>query len=113
MVIAFAVVDRFGVVGLGASGSIAYSVSAVVALFLLHRRIGKFFDASTIVTIAKLVLSSAVMGLAVWAFLGFTDLSDLPTFLCAATIGISVYATLLVLLKVDEAKLTMARLMRR
>jgi len=113
LAIAFSVVDRFGVVGLGASGSIAYSVFAVVALFLIHRRIGTFFDASTIMTIAKLVLSSAVMGLAVWAFLGFTDLSDLPTFLCAATIGIGVYATLLVLLKVEEAKLTMARLLRR
>jgi putative peptidoglycan lipid II flippase len=113
LVIAFVVVDRFGVVGLGASGSIAYSVFAVVALFLLHHRIGRFFDASTIVTIAKLVLSSAVMGLAVWAFLTFTDLGDLPTFLCAAAIGIGVYATLLVLLRVDEAKLLVTRLLRR
>ena len=113
LTIAFSVVDRFGVVGLGASGSVAYSVFAVIALLLLHRRIGRFLDAATITTIAKLVLSSAVMGFIVWAFLHFTNLSDLSTLVCAALLGICVYAASLFVLRVDEARITADRLLRR
>jgi putative peptidoglycan lipid II flippase len=113
LAIAFIVVDRFGVVGLGASGSIAYSVFAVIALFLLHRRIGRYLDPATILTIAKLLVATGLMGAGVWMLLRFASMSDLLTIVSAGALGISIYTGMLVLLRVDEAKSVLVRLVRR
>ena len=113
LAIAFIVVDRFGVVGLGASGSIAYSVFAVIALFLLHRRIGRYLDPVTILTIAKLLVATGLMGAGVWMLLRFASMSDLLTIVSAGALGISIYTGMLVLLRVDEAKSVLVRLVRR
>jgi len=113
LAIAFLVVDRFGVVGLGASGSIAYSVFAVIALALLHRRIGLFLDPNTLLTISKLLLASVVMGVAVWFLIASTSLSDLVTVIGAGVIGIAIYAAMLFALRVNEAKAVLNRFVRR
>ncbi len=113
LAIAFVVVDRFGVVGLGASGSIAYSAFAVVALFLLHRRIGRYFDQPTILAITKLLVATVVMGIGVWLLITFVTMSDLLTVIIAGALGIAIYAGMLVLLRVEEAKSVMSRLARR
>ncbi|CAB4640663.1 unannotated protein [freshwater metagenome] len=113
LVIAFIVVDRFGVVGLGASGSIAYSVFAVVALALLHRRIGRYLDPATVYTIAKLVAASTVMGAGVWLLLAATSMSDLFTVIFAGVVGVAIYGAMLVVLRIDEAKSVMNRFVRR
>lgn len=113
LVIAFLVVDRFGVVGLGASGSIAYSVFALIALALLHRRIGRFLDPSTLATIAKMLVASVVMGIGVWLMLAATSFSDLFTVIGAGLLGVALYAAMLFLLRVDEAKAVVNRLVRR
>ena len=113
LAIAFVVVDRFGVVGLGASGSIAYSVFAVVALFLLHRRIGRYFDPPTILAITKLLAATVVMGIGVWLLITFVTMSDLLSVIIAGALGIIIYAGMLVLLRVEEAKSVMSRLVRR
>jgi putative peptidoglycan lipid II flippase len=112
LVIAFIVVDRFGVVGLGASGSIAYSVFAVVALALLHRRIGRYLDPATVYTIAKLVAASTVMGAGVWLLLAATSMSDLFTVIFAGVVGVAIYGAMLVVLRIDEAKSVMNRFVR-
>jgi putative peptidoglycan lipid II flippase len=113
LAIAFIVVDRFGVVGLGASGSIAYSVFAVVALFLLHRRIGRYLDPATILAITKLLAATVVMGVGVWLLIQFASMSDLLTIISAGALGVIIYAGMLLLLRVDEAKSAMSRLVRR
>lgn len=113
LAIAFVVVDRFGVVGLGASGSVAYSIFAVVALILLHRRIGRFLDRTTVQTIAKILAASAVMGFVVWLFVSATALNDLATVVCAGLLGVALYAMLLFALRVDEAKSVLNRLVKR
>jgi putative peptidoglycan lipid II flippase len=113
LTVAFMVVDRFGVVGLGASGSIAYSVFAVVALFLLHRRIGRYLDPATILAITKLLAATVVMGVGVWLLIQFASMSDLLTIIFAGALGIIIYAGMLVLLRVDEAKSLTRRLVRR
>ncbi len=113
LAIAFLVVDRFGVVGLGASGSIAYSVFAVIALALLHRRIGRFLDPATLLTLVKLLVASIVMGAAVWVLITATSMNDLFTVIGAGVIGIAIYAAMLFALGVDEAKSVANRLMRR
>jgi putative peptidoglycan lipid II flippase len=113
LAIAFIVVDRFGVVGLGASGSIAYSVFAVVALFLLHRRIGRYLDPATILAITKLLAATVVMGVGVWLLIQSASMSDLLTIISAGALGVIIYAGMLLLLRVDEAKSAMSRLVRR
>jgi putative peptidoglycan lipid II flippase len=113
LAIAFVVVDRFGVVGLGASGSIAYSVFAVVALFLLHRRIGRYLDPATILAITKLLAATVVMGVGVWLLIQSASMSDLLTIISAGALGVIIYAGMLLLLRVDEAKSAMSRLVRR
>jgi putative peptidoglycan lipid II flippase len=113
LAIAFAVVDRFGVVGLGASGSIAYCVFAVVALYLLHRRIGRYLDSATILAITKLLAATAVMAVGVGMLITFASMSDLLTIVLAGALGIILYAGMLVLLRVDEAKSVVSRLVRR
>ena len=113
LTVAFVVVDRFGVVGLGASGSVAYSVFAVVALFLLHRRIGRYLDPATILAITKMLAATAVMGVGVWLLITVKPMSDMLTIISAGALGIIIYAGMLLLLRVDEAKSAMSRLVRR
>lgn len=113
LAIAFLVVDRFGVVGLGSSGSIAYTAFAVIALVLLHRRIGRYLDRHTTMTIIKISVATAVMALAVWALVGLASFGDIVTVALAATVGLVVYAGLLLGLRVDEARSVTARLLRR
>lgn len=110
LAIAFLVVDRFGIVGLGASGSIAYTGFALVALVLLHRRIGPFLDAATRLTILKVFLSTAIMGAIVWGFLHLTAFDDLLTVVVAGSLGIATYAAMLTSLRVDEVRSVMGRL---
>ncbi|MEX1217564.1 MAG: murein biosynthesis integral membrane protein MurJ [Acidimicrobiales bacterium] len=111
--IAFLLVDRFGVVGLGASGSIAYSVFAVIALFLLHRRIGSFFDHATITAIAKMSVSSLVMAGVVWSFISVTSLSDLMTSVIGGLLGLAVYCVMIIIFRVEEARSVLTRIIRR
>jgi peptidoglycan biosynthesis protein MviN/MurJ (putative lipid II flippase) len=113
LVIAFIVVDRFEVVGLAASGSIAYCVSAVVALALLHRRIGTFLDTETLSTVTKIVLASAIMGVVVWAFLRIVSLHDIATLVIASVLGVLVYGVALTVLRVKETSMVLGRLRGR
>ncbi|MEI7623130.1 MAG: murein biosynthesis integral membrane protein MurJ [Actinomycetes bacterium] len=113
LTIAFVLVDRFGVVGLGASGSLAYSLFAVVALALLHRRIGTFLDPATIATIVKITIATVTMGIGVWVLLALTELNDALTVISGGIVGIGLYAALLFALRVDEARWVVHRLVRR
>jgi len=112
LAIAFFVVDRFGVVGLGSSGSIAYSLFAVLALVVLHRRIGRFLDAATLLTLGKLTAAASFMGCAVWIVTATTSLSDAMTVGAAALVGVATYTAMLFILKVDEVR-TVVRVLRR
>jgi putative peptidoglycan lipid II flippase len=113
LALAFFLVEKFEVVGLGASGSIAYSIFAIVALVLLHRRIGRFLDAATLSTLLKLAGSSIAMGAAVWLFLSLTSFNDLITVIGAGALGVAVYAALVITLRVDEARSVITKLVRR
>lgn len=113
LAVAFAVVDRFEVVGLAASGSISYSVCAVLALVLLHRRIGRFLDQETVATVLKIVVATAIMGVVVWGFLEAVSLHDVPTLVIAAPLGAVVYGAMLTVLRVKETSLVLGRLRGR
>jgi len=53
------------------------------------------------------------MGIAVWLLLAATSFSDLFTVIGAGVLGVAIYAMMLFLLRVDEAKTVMNRVVRR
>jgi len=112
VIIAILVVDRFEVVGLATANSIGYSLFAIVALVLLHRRSGGFLSSHGGVDLLKIVVATAVMGLAVWSTMHLRDLADLPSLLVGAAVGALVYAGLLVALRIDETEMSLRRLGR-
>ena len=113
LIVAFLVVDRFGVVGLGASGSIAYSVFAIVALILLHRRIGPYLDGTTAMTILKIVVATAVMGACVRSIDILSSFSDIVTLIVAGAMGAVIYVSLLLILGVSEVRSVAGRVLSR
>ena len=103
----------YGVVGLGAAGSIAYSAFAAVAIAVLWRRIGPLFDRRASLALLKLLVAAVVMGAAVIGLLGFTELNDLVSSVLAIAVGVIIYVAMLVALRSDETRLVLARLRRR
>lgn len=65
IVLALALVGRFGLLGLGASFAIAYAVSAVVALVVLEKKVREIAVRPLLDGVAVVVVASAVMGIAV------------------------------------------------
>jgi uncharacterized SAM-binding protein YcdF (DUF218 family) len=53
------------------------------------------------------------MGIGVWLLITFVTMSDLLTVTIAGALGIIIYAGMLVLLRVEEAKSVLSRLVRR
>lgn len=106
-------VDRFEVVGLGAAGSIAYSVFAIAAVFVLWRRIGPFLDRNSFIAIAKLVGASAFMGLIVWATMHILGAGSLVTVIVATTVGLVSYLLALTALRSTETTALIGRFRSR
>ena len=65
VVLAFALVGRFGVQGLALAYAAAYSIAAVVAVVLLRRRIGGMDGRRTVRALAKITAAAAVMAVGV------------------------------------------------
>jgi putative peptidoglycan lipid II flippase len=67
IVLALVLVGSLGVQGLGLAYSAAYTVSAVLALVALGRRVGSLVDARTVRSLGSVLGATAVMAAAVWA----------------------------------------------
>lgn len=106
IVFAVALVHRHGVFGLGLAFGLAYMLSSVLVLWLLHTRHGAV-DWPRLASIAWKTMSvSACMGVVVWSIQyalharsGFTQLAEL--FLCIGA-GIITYVVGLYLVRVPE-----------
>jgi putative peptidoglycan lipid II flippase len=106
VVFAVALVGRHGVFGLGLAFGLAYMISSVLVLWLLHTRHGAI-DWPRLLSITwKTVTVSACMGLVVWSIQyalqarsGFTQLAEL--FLCIGA-GIITYVVGLYVVRVPE-----------
>lgn len=106
--------DRFGVVGLAASFSIAYALFAVVALVVLHRRIGPILDRRTVRAVSRQLLAAVAMIIAV--VLGDRYLSSMPPIVqlvVVGGVGLAVDGAMLILLRSEETALVLDRLRRR
>ena len=66
IVLAFLLVDRYGVLGLGLAFAIAYTVGAIWALRILSYKVPGFSVGSIMSSIWRMLVAAALMGEAVW-----------------------------------------------
>lgn len=106
IVLAIALVERHGVLGLGLAFGIAYMVSAVVVLWLLHAKYRAIHWTSLISLVWRVTLGSSIMGGVVWILhtllqpkSGMSQLAEL--FLCIVG-GLVTYTITLYALRVPE-----------
>jgi len=105
--------DRFGVVGLAAANSIAVSIFAVVALMALHRRVGRFMSRNGIVDLVRILVATAAMTAVVRIALVLVDGGEVVSLVLGGVVGVAVYAGLVTVLGVEEARMLADRLRRR
>ena len=114
---AFLLVDRWGIQGLVASFSIAYSLAAVAALLAVRRRILHFDGPAIWHTVARVVLAAALMGgalVGVVAVLGTPPgFASLPTLVVGVVVGLAVYGAMVVVTRVREVDQVVSRLRGR
>jgi putative peptidoglycan lipid II flippase len=117
VIVALAVVNRFGAGGLGGAYSVAYSVAAVAALIALSRRVGGLELRKSAPTLLRIAAAAAVMAVAVWAVThtvgGPTGVAAAVRVVAGATVGLAVYAGAILLFRVHEATDMVERVLRR
>ncbi len=117
VIVALAVVNRFGAGGLGGAYSAAYTIAAVGALIALSRRTGGLGLGASAPTLARIGAAAALMAGAVWAV---THTIGGPSGFGAAirvgggvAVGIAVYAAAVILFRVQEVNQLVERITQR
>ena len=113
VVVGLLLLDRFGVVGLAASFSVAYAFSAVVAIVVLQRRVGTILDRATVLSIGKQVAATAAMIIAIVIAEAVLHLPDLAQMVVVGGTGIVVYACMLIVVRSEQTESVVARIRRR
>ncbi|MEO6652625.1 MAG: murein biosynthesis integral membrane protein MurJ [Ilumatobacteraceae bacterium] len=116
IVLAFVLVGRFGVLGLGLAFAIAYLVSAVLALAVLRNKVSGFPLRPIARSVWKHCLAAVLMAEAVWFVTGRvggdTGAGAMVQLAVGAAVGIAVYCALLVALRSPEVDAIRSRLPR-
>jgi putative peptidoglycan lipid II flippase len=99
----------FGVEGLAWSWAAAYTIAAVLALGVLHRRLGTFgsSSAAAVSSIARMAAAALAMAAVIWGLLRVLDDPSASPWLLAgagAIVGLAAYAGGLVALRVPEIR---------
>ena len=114
IVLAFALVGRFGVLGLAASFAIAYLVSSAWSLQVLSYKVPGFSVRAVTHNLWRMLLAAVVMAEVMWAVArlvgGNEGLGALLRVGAAGVVGIGVYLALLTLMGVPELAQLRSRL---
>ena len=114
--LAFLLVDRYGVLGLGVAFALAYAVSSLWALQILGYKVAGFSARDTLLALAPMILASVLMGEAVWivarAVGGDTGMDAAVRVGVGGITGIVVYVGVLLALRVPELEALRTRLGR-
>ena len=106
IVLAFALYQRFGVLGIAAAFAIAYVVSALWTLQILSYKVPGFPLRPLFAALYRMTLAAGVMAEATWAVArlvgGNAGLPALVRVGVAGTVAIAVYVGVLALLKAPE-----------
>lgn len=73
-------IDKYSFIGLAFAMSLAYIITTIIALFVLKRSIGGFYETDIMVTLLKLVFASFCMGVYFLIANEFTNLLRLDAF---------------------------------
>jgi putative peptidoglycan lipid II flippase len=115
--LSFALEPLLGVPGLALAYGIAYSIAALVALWVLKSRVGSLDARRVGRTITKITVACGVLALAVLGIAGKVGSDAGVGALVRTTVGLVVgggaYVAAVVLLRVDEVVLLKDRLLRR
>ncbi|MSZ72441.1 MAG: hypothetical protein F2716_08955, partial [Actinobacteria bacterium] len=106
IILAFALVRTYGVLGLGVAFAVSYIIGAVVALYVLRIKVHTFPVVDVLVSLARMLAAAAVMGAVLWLALkpvgdnnGFGAVLKISV---GIVIGTLVYLGALTLLRVPE-----------
>lgn len=106
IILAFALVRSYGVLGLGLAFALSYIVGAVIALFVLRIKVRSFPVIDVLGSLAQMLTAAAVMGAVLWLALkpvgdndGFGAVLKISV---GIVIGLLVYLGALTLLRVPE-----------
>ena len=117
VVLAFALVGRYGVQGVAFSYSVAYLLAAVLALAVLRRRVGRLGGTRMATAFARIVAATAVMAASVRVAsraVGADSGSGAVTrVVVGVLVGTVVYAVTALALRVDDLRGLRDRLLRR
>ena len=116
IVLAFVLVDRYGVLGLGLAFAIAYVMSSLWAMQVLSYKVPGFAVAPVLVSIARMILAAVLMAEAVWLVTqsvgGNSGADAVLRLLAGGTIGVAVYAGALIAMRAPELDWVRHRLAR-
>jgi putative peptidoglycan lipid II flippase len=116
IVLAFALVGRWGVQGVALSYSIAYLVASVVALAVLRRRVGGLGGQALVSALVRMVGAAAVMAAAVWAVTRVvgddTGSGAVLRVIAGVAIGALVYVAVALALGVRDVRAAVDRVLR-
>ena len=116
VVLAFALVGRWGVQGLAFSYSIAYMVAAVVAFAALRRRVGPIGGRGIARSTGRVAVATAVMGGVAWLVVHAvgepTGSGAIVRLLAGVVAGLLVFGAAVLLLRVEEVDSLRKRLQR-
>jgi putative peptidoglycan lipid II flippase len=117
IVLAFALVGRWGVLGLGLAYAIAYLVSSVWALSTLSYKVPGFRMRDVAGGMWKMLLAAVLMAEAMWlvthGVASDTGWSGFAQLLVGGLVGLAVYLVALVVLRVPEVSLPAMNRLRR
>ena len=115
--LAFALVGRLGVQGLALAYAGAYSAAGLVAVFVLHRRVGGLDGRRTVSAIGRMVVAAAVMAAAVLVARELVGsdggLGAVARTTAGVVVGAAVYLGALYALRLQELHELVARVRRR
>lgn len=117
IVLAFALVGRYGVLGLGLSFAIAYLSSSLWALQILSYKVPGFPLRATLVSLGRMSLASIMMAEVTWlvarALGGNQGMDALVRVVVAGLAGLAVYVGVLAVLGVPELNQVRSRVRQR
>jgi putative peptidoglycan lipid II flippase len=113
VVLALILEPSLGVPGLALSYAIAYTAAAVFALWALRRRVGRLDAKRTMRTMVRIGIACLAMAGAVAAAIRIVGGPYIVQTGVGVIVGVAVFVTAILLLRVDEVATLRARLIRR
>ena len=114
IVLAFVLVDRYGVLGLGLAFALAYVVSSLWAMQILSFKVPGFELRPLFASLWRILIAAVLMGEAVWIVTqqlgGNTGLDAVVRILVGSVVGALVYAAVLFALRAPELDAVRRRL---